>query len=341
MLGPAVVGAPERMVTSDSLPSAFRERIERPRDLHDLVAHHVTGIVVQANAARSIRETAPEQIDPILENIQKRGMETLDSMRRLVQVLREVDGGRLRVVAAGRANQEVCAELFLALGSVKTHPTNIQSKLANVTAWRSSPERGQQAPSLGTPASKAERSAEPGGVPGRRGHRPFCRCGPAVRPKRRSVPPRNLIAMDTTTAALRATTSELSPHAPLRITALDALRGILLVNIPDQITRMVSHDDHHTYPISALLDLCSTQRFFPIFSFLFGLSLVISWRVPHGAHRTPGCCWPGRLVALTPRGALHLLQSLFVFGPEDQRHTSAAFIHHLEVEGVGEARMLE
>jgi signal transduction histidine kinase len=50
--------------------------------------HHVTGIVVQANAARAIRETAPEQVDPILENIQKAGMETLDSMRRLVRVLR-------------------------------------------------------------------------------------------------------------------------------------------------------------------------------------------------------------------------------------------------------------
>lgn len=68
------------------------ERMELARELHDFVAHHVTGIVVQANAGLAIRETAPEHIEPILENIQKSGMETLDSMRRLVRVLREVDG---------------------------------------------------------------------------------------------------------------------------------------------------------------------------------------------------------------------------------------------------------
>lgn len=68
------------------------ERMELARDLHDFVAHHVTGIVVQANAGLAIREAAPEHIEPILENIQKSGMETLDSMRRLVRVLREVDG---------------------------------------------------------------------------------------------------------------------------------------------------------------------------------------------------------------------------------------------------------
>ncbi|MFE4055264.1 sensor histidine kinase [Streptomyces sp. NPDC059096] len=68
------------------------ERMELARDLHDFVAHHVTGIVVQANAGLAIRATAPEHLDPILESIRKSGMETLDSMRRLVRVLREVEG---------------------------------------------------------------------------------------------------------------------------------------------------------------------------------------------------------------------------------------------------------
>lgn len=122
-LAAAVIAAPVRMDNPDSLPQAFLltyavagavglgcylrvrdgrrarlleavrqgERLELARDLHDFVAHHVTGIVVQANAAQAIRETAPEQIDLILENIQKAGMETLDSMRRLVRVLREVE----------------------------------------------------------------------------------------------------------------------------------------------------------------------------------------------------------------------------------------------------------
>ncbi|WP_327699881.1 sensor histidine kinase [Streptomyces sp. NBC_00459] len=67
------------------------ERLELARDLHDFVAHHVTGIVVQANAALMIQETSPEQIKPLLEGISRAGGETLDSMRRLVRVLREDD----------------------------------------------------------------------------------------------------------------------------------------------------------------------------------------------------------------------------------------------------------
>ncbi|WP_327714525.1 histidine kinase [Streptomyces sp. NBC_00490] len=67
------------------------ERLELARDLHDFVAHHVTGIIVHANAALMIQETSPEQIKPLLEGISRAGGETLDSMRRLVRVLREDD----------------------------------------------------------------------------------------------------------------------------------------------------------------------------------------------------------------------------------------------------------
>ncbi|MEU0588731.1 histidine kinase [Streptomyces sp. NPDC006132] len=67
------------------------ERLELARDLHDFVAHHVTGIIVHANAALMIQETSPEQVKPLLEGISRAGGETLDSMRRLVRVLREED----------------------------------------------------------------------------------------------------------------------------------------------------------------------------------------------------------------------------------------------------------
>ncbi|GEC03543.1 hypothetical protein SSP24_11980 [Streptomyces spinoverrucosus] len=67
------------------------ERLELARDLHDFVAHHVTGIIVHANAALMIQETSPEQVKPLLEGTSRAGGETLDSMRRLVRVLREDD----------------------------------------------------------------------------------------------------------------------------------------------------------------------------------------------------------------------------------------------------------
>ncbi|WP_405487707.1 sensor histidine kinase [Streptomyces sp. NBC_00096] len=82
------------------------ERHELARDLHDFVAHHVTGIVVQAQAAQAIREHAPERLDPLLRSIERAGGETLDSMRRLVRVLREQDSGPVRP-------QDLLAELGL------------------------------------------------------------------------------------------------------------------------------------------------------------------------------------------------------------------------------------
>lgn len=117
--------------------------------------------------------------------------------------------------------------------------------------------------------------------------------------------------MNTTTQAPSATASELSPQAPRRITALDALRGfalcgILLVNIPDQITRMVSYDGaHRTYPIPAFLELFVHQRFFPIFSFLFGLSFAIFLESAGRRSSRPRLLLARRLVALGLLGLAH------------------------------------
>ncbi|MFG2097070.1 sensor histidine kinase [Streptomyces sp. NPDC048612] len=64
------------------------ERLELARELHDLVAHHVTGIVVQARAARSTALDGPPAA-VTFERIETAGSEALGAMRRLVRVLRE------------------------------------------------------------------------------------------------------------------------------------------------------------------------------------------------------------------------------------------------------------
>ncbi|MFJ8161438.1 sensor histidine kinase [Streptomyces sp. NPDC096136] len=66
------------------------ERLELARELHDLVAHHVTGIVVEARAARFTRVSA-ERAAEVFGRIETAGGEALGSMRRLVRVLREDD----------------------------------------------------------------------------------------------------------------------------------------------------------------------------------------------------------------------------------------------------------
>ncbi|MEV5985264.1 histidine kinase [Streptomyces sp. NPDC052051] len=72
------------------------ERLALARDLHDLIAHHMTDIIVQANAALTIHSAAPDKVEPILHNIARSGTETLESMRRLVRVLREDNHTALR-----------------------------------------------------------------------------------------------------------------------------------------------------------------------------------------------------------------------------------------------------
>jgi signal transduction histidine kinase len=65
------------------------ERMALARELHDVVAHHVTGIVVQAQAALMVAEKNPGVAVPALEKIERSGTEALTAMRTLVGSLRD------------------------------------------------------------------------------------------------------------------------------------------------------------------------------------------------------------------------------------------------------------
>ncbi|WBB68518.1 histidine kinase [Micromonospora sp. WMMD812] len=67
------------------------QRAEFARDLHDFIAHHVTGIVVQAQGARFVAEQDPQRVIAALEQIERAGAETMASMRRMVGILRNPD----------------------------------------------------------------------------------------------------------------------------------------------------------------------------------------------------------------------------------------------------------
>jgi signal transduction histidine kinase len=65
------------------------ERMELARELHDVVAHHVAGIVVQAQAARLVAARRPETLEPTLAAIESAGHDALGAMRRVVGLLRD------------------------------------------------------------------------------------------------------------------------------------------------------------------------------------------------------------------------------------------------------------
>ncbi|MCU1399064.1 MAG: two-component sensor histidine kinase [Acidimicrobiales bacterium] len=66
------------------------ERLELARELHDVVGHHVTGIVVLAQASRFTADVAGDSqaTDRAMAAIEQAGLETLGSIRRLVGMLR-------------------------------------------------------------------------------------------------------------------------------------------------------------------------------------------------------------------------------------------------------------
>ncbi|MFI5912372.1 sensor histidine kinase [Dactylosporangium sp. NPDC051541] len=65
------------------------ERLALARELHDVVAHHVTGIVVQAQAARVVARRHPERLEESINGIEAAGSEALTAMRRIVGLLRD------------------------------------------------------------------------------------------------------------------------------------------------------------------------------------------------------------------------------------------------------------
>ncbi|OKI05299.1 two-component sensor histidine kinase [Streptomyces sp. CB02923] len=89
------------------------ERLELARELHDLVAHHVTGIVVQARAARFTSLSGP-QAGAAFERIETSGGEALSAMRRLVRVLRE--GAARNRPLAGLADVRTLTETYARTG---------------------------------------------------------------------------------------------------------------------------------------------------------------------------------------------------------------------------------
>jgi len=68
-----------------------QERLELARELHDAVAHHITGIVVQAQAARFAGKDHPEIMLAALGSIETAGADTLAATRQLVGLLRDPD----------------------------------------------------------------------------------------------------------------------------------------------------------------------------------------------------------------------------------------------------------
>jgi hypothetical protein len=75
------------------------ERLRIAQELHDVVAHSMSVIAVQAGAGAHVIDERPEQARAVLETISATSRGTLTEMRRLLGVLRDGDGARTHVPA--------------------------------------------------------------------------------------------------------------------------------------------------------------------------------------------------------------------------------------------------
>ncbi|MFJ3204771.1 sensor histidine kinase [Streptomyces sp. NPDC086989] len=83
-----------------------REREQLARELHDTVAHHVSAIVIRAQAGRVLAGTEPSAAVEALEEVEEEGARTLEEMRAMVAALRDRGVGAELAPPAGVADLE-------------------------------------------------------------------------------------------------------------------------------------------------------------------------------------------------------------------------------------------
>jgi len=117
------------------------ERTRMARELHDVAAHHLTGLVVQAGAAERLVDGDPERAKESLRSVRAQGRETLDALRSIVGILRETgDDASGTAPVPGLADVTDLVDAARASGAVvEVHRSGALPSLpplADVTAFR-------------------------------------------------------------------------------------------------------------------------------------------------------------------------------------------------------------
>jgi signal transduction histidine kinase len=104
----------DREIAAKDAVAAERARIAR--ELHDVVAHHMSVMIVQAGAARTVGARDPEATAAALEQIEESGRTGLAEMRRLLDLLQAPEDGDGLAPQPGLARLEELLEATRATG---------------------------------------------------------------------------------------------------------------------------------------------------------------------------------------------------------------------------------
>lgn len=81
----------DRLHTAELRRAEVDQRTALARELHDIAAHHLTGIIVSAQAASALAPTDPGRTQALLRDLQQDARTTMADLRRTVGLLRSHD----------------------------------------------------------------------------------------------------------------------------------------------------------------------------------------------------------------------------------------------------------
>ena len=106
----------ERERAAEARRAIAEERTRIARELHDVVAHRVSLMTVQAGAAKTVADDDPESASQAMHEVEKAGRQALDELRHLLGVLRPEAGGEALGPQSGLADVARLVDRYRAAG---------------------------------------------------------------------------------------------------------------------------------------------------------------------------------------------------------------------------------